>query len=216
MRPSATVKGSPAAKIDNTGGWGPRRKTFTGAAPYAVLNSLTDMPAYGDERNFFTCHDLTDKNQPGGGWGNDLLARDRHTYQCELFFDNDISPTLDPSPTPGGRENIAVMLQNTRAHVRLPSPATYNPALYGLLSADNANPSEVWDAVNFISPRKVTLNFVAGSARMFTAATPKDGSPLKNDAGLVAAGALLGDKQDGYLGQNGGYILLSVKVTLVG
>lgn len=208
-RPSAAITNEPVEKIDNTGGWGPSRKTFTGAAPYAVLNSLTNMPGFGDERNFFSCHDLA--NHDPSGWGNNLLAEDQHTYQCELFADNDVSPTFDPSLSPGGQRNIAVMLQNTRARVQLPSPEL-NPALYGIVSADNSNPPEVWDAVNFISPKKVTLTYQAGSARLFTTST--NGAPLKNDASLTNEGALLGDKQDGYLGQKAEYILFNVIVKL--
>lgn len=208
-RPSAAITNEPVEKIDNTGGWGPSRKTFTGAAPYAVLNSLTNMPGFGDERNFFSCHDLA--NHDPSGWGNNLLAEDGHTYQCELFADNDVSPTFDPSLSPGGQRNIAVMLQNTRARVLLPNPEL-NPALYGIVNADNSNPPEVWDAVNFISPKKVTLTYQAGSARLFTTST--DSVPLKDDTSLTADGALLGDKQDGYLGQKAEYILFNVTVKL--
>lgn len=68
--------------------------------------------------------------------------------------------------------------------------------------------------MNFVGPKKVTLTYVAGSARMFSNALPKDGSPLKDDASLMADGALLGDKQDGYLGQNSGYLLFNVRATL--
>lgn len=212
--PAATVTNSPAEKIDNTGGWGPSRKTFTGAAPYAVLNSITNMPGHGDERSFIACHDLANNNQAGSGWGSSVIAQDQHTYQCELYFDNDVSPTFDPSPSPGSHRNIAVMLQNTRARVQLPSPITYNPALYGILNADNSNPPEVWDACNFIAPKPVTLTYIPGSAHMFTDGLPKDGVALKDDTSLTGDGAPLGDNQDGYLGQHAGYILFNVAVSL--
>lgn len=106
------------------------------------------------------------------------------------------------------------MLQNTRARVQLPSPTTYNPALYGILNADNSNPPEVWDACNFIAPKPVTLTYVPGSAHMFTDGLPKDGVALKDDTSLTGDGAPLGDNQDGYLGQHAGYILFNVTVKL--
>ncbi|HEV3170384.1 MAG TPA: hypothetical protein VGZ32_08600 [Actinocrinis sp.] len=208
--PKATITGTPAEKIDNTRGWGPARKTFIMNSPasYPVFNSITNNPSQGDERNFFQCHDLTG----GGNWGSELIAEDQHTYQCYLFFANDVAPNLDSIASPNSGGNVAAKLQNARARVQLPAPGTYNPGFVAVLSADNA--IIVWTSCNFIAPRPVTLTYVPGSARMYTVATPKDGAPLKDENSLIQTGALLGDNQDGYLGQHTGYILFNVTVKL--
>lgn len=107
---------------------------------------------------------------------------------------------------------MAAKLQNARARVQLPAPGTYNPGFVAVLSADNS--TTVWTSCNFIAPRPVTLTYVPGSARMFTIATPKGGVPLKDESSLIQTGALLGDNQDGYLGQHAGYLLFNVTVTI--
>ncbi|MBB1152471.1 hypothetical protein [Amycolatopsis dendrobii] len=206
-------------KIDNTHGWGPDRKTFTSKtpAPYPVFNSITDSNPHGDERNFVQCHDLADSGKPGAGWEDELIAHDQHSYECLIFFNNDAAANLDSiaSPSPFIEGNLAAKLQNARAQVILPSPHTYNPAVVGMLTADNSNPAKVWDSCNLISPQPVTVEYQPGSARMFTNVTPKEGIAFKGgQQNMVKDGVLLGDKQDGYLGQNGGFILFTVKVSL--
>ncbi|TNC23712.1 hypothetical protein [Amycolatopsis alkalitolerans] len=213
----AQVSTPPDAKIDNTRGWGPDRRTFTinDPAPYPVFNSITDLTGFGDERNFVQCHDLADKGKPGGGWGDDLIARDEHTYECMIFFDNDISPRLDSiaTPSPFTEGNVAAKLQRARAWAVLPAPGIYNPGLVGALAADNSPVPTVWDSCNFISPRPVTIEYQADSTRMFTNDTPKEGVGVKSDT-LTEGSVLLGNKQDGYLGQDGGYLLFNVHVSL--
>ena len=166
VQPPASVK------IDNTHGWGPDRKTFTSKnpAPYPVFNSITDISGHGDERNFVQCHDLADKGKPGAGWGDELIAHDQHSYECSIFFNNDVGANLDSvaSPSPFIEGNVAAKLQGAHAQVIMPSPHTYNPAIVGMLTADNANPPKVWDSCNLVSPQPVTVEYQAGSARMFT------------------------------------------------
>lgn len=210
---SGTGLGSPSKKVDNTQGWGPARRTFLmkKPAPYPVFNSITDNPVQGDERNFVQCKD---KQAPNTEYRDALIPQDGHTYECFIFFDNDAAPNLDAS--------VAGKLQNARIRVRYPPSAVYNPGVVGLLSADNT--STVWDSCNFVSPRRVKITYVRGSARLHTNGTPDVGAPLKETyrggsatAGIVAgSGALLGDKQDGYLGQNAGFVLLDLTVTLEG
>ena len=45
--------------------WGPSRQTFTTANPasYVTFNSITDNPAYGDERNFVRAKESSTSNQ---------------------------------------------------------------------------------------------------------------------------------------------------------
>jgi hypothetical protein len=205
--------------MDNSGGWGPERKTFTmkNPAPYPVFNSITDNRTHGDERNFMQCRDKQDGNER---YADQVIANDGHHYVCYLFFNNDITPAFD-SRLAGGKEypNPAAALQNSRALVLLPSEALYNPAVRGLLTA--ANSITVWDSCNFVAPRRIKFTYVPGSARMHTNGVDQGAVPLKetHESGVVksgltvAPGALLGDRQDGYLHQNGGFLTFEIKVT---
>ncbi|MFI5746553.1 hypothetical protein ACIBBE_11530 [Streptomyces sp. NPDC051644] len=201
-----TVRGSAAPKLDNSRGWGPvRKKTYTWKHPasFPVFNSITDNPYHGDERNFLQCKD-TEKD--GQSWGDELVAKDGHTYECYLYIGNDVAANLDT--------NVAARLQNARIHLSLPDERTLNPGITGILSADNA--PQVWDSCNFVAARPVTLIYESGSARLHTNATPKDGSPLPGatDGLIQDSGALLGDKGDGIVGQNAGYLTFQMTAVL--
>jgi hypothetical protein len=217
----STALGPPLRKVNNTQDWGPKRKTFKmrQPAPYPVFNSITDNPTEGDERNFVQCKDKEDPNRE---FRDTVLANDGHTYVCLIFFDNDVAPNLDSIASPNVGGNVAAKLQNARVKVQRPLSAIYNPGVVGLLSADNT--FTVWDSCNFIAPRRVKFSYVRGSAHLHVHDTPEGGVPMKEvyrgstmTAGILSpAGALLGDKQDGYLGQHAGFVLLEFRVTLEG
>ncbi|MFJ2213482.1 hypothetical protein ACIQVO_13565 [Streptomyces sp. NPDC101062] len=201
-----TVKGSAAAKLDNSRGWGPeRKKTYTWKHPasFPVFNSITDNPYYGDERNFLQCKDTA---RDGQSWGDELVAKDGHTYECSLYIGNDVAPNLDT--------NVAGKLQNARVRLSLPDERTLNPGFTGVLSADNAQ--QVWDSCNFVAARPVTLLYVRGSARLHTNGTPKTGVALpgSEDTIIHDNGALLGDAGDGIIGQNAGYLSFQISAVL--
>ncbi|MBJ6638672.1 hypothetical protein H4K36_13715 [Streptomyces sp. DHE7-1] len=185
-------------------------------ASYPVFNSITDNRVHGDERNFVQCRDKGDRNT---FYADQVIANDGHHYLCYLFFNNAITPAFDRRLV-GGKEypNPAAALQDSRALVLLPSEALYNPAVRGVLSA--ANSITVWDSCDFVAPRRVKFTYVPDSARMHTNGVDEGGVPLKEThesgavkSGLtVAPGAPLGDRQDGYLYQNGGFLIFEIKV----
>ncbi|MFE4370409.1 hypothetical protein ACFRMN_19620 [Streptomyces sp. NPDC056835] len=200
-----TVKGSAAPKLDNSRGWGPARKTYTWKHPasFPVFNSITDNPYWGDERNFLQCKDTA---KDGQSWGDELVAKDGHTYECSLYIGNDVDANLDT--------NMAARLQNARVRLSLPDERMLNPGFTGVLSADNAQ--QVWDSCNFVAARPVTLLYVRGSARLHTNGTPKEGVSLPGteDTIIHDNGALLGDAGDGIIGQNAGYLSFQISVVL--
>ncbi|MFJ9667804.1 hypothetical protein ACIRPP_24835 [Streptomyces sp. NPDC101219] len=215
-RPSATVSEPPRMKLDNSGGWGPDRKTYTMKKPaiHPVFNSITDHTHHGDARNFLQCRDKRDGNE---AYWDQVIANDGHTYVCYLFFSNDIAPGFDTRVVDGKEyPNPAGALQNARARVLLPAEPLYNPAVRGHLSADNSG--SVWDSCNFVAPRAVRFTYVTGSAEMHTRGVADGGVPLKEtrdprDRLVGRSGALLGDDQDGYLYQHSGYLLFEIKVS---
>lgn len=211
---SAKVTSTP--QIDNTRGWGPARKTFTMGHPatYPVLNSITDNPQQGDERNFVQCKDAAKGNET---YADELVAQDHHTYDCYVWIENDIAPNLDSIASPDVGGNLAAKLQDARLRVWFPENHTYNPGLTVILSASNTNPSEVWDSCNFVAARPVSLRYVLGSARLHTNGTPNNvGAPLPGaeDAPIHDKGTLLGDTGDGLIGQHGGFVIFQMSVTL--
>ncbi|MET4669140.1 hypothetical protein [Streptomyces sp. PvR018] len=214
--PQAVISASPDAKIDNSGGWGPDRKTFTmeKPAPYPVFNSITNSRPHGDERNFVQCRDKEGENRD---YRDQVIAEDGHSYICYLFFNNAITPGFG-SRVIDGKEypNPASALQNAKARVLLPSKALYNPGVKGILSADNS--TSVWDSCNFVAPKRVKFAYVPGSATLHTKGVAKGGVALKESdvtSGLMTeGGALLGDRQDGYLYQHGGHLLFELTVSL--
>ncbi|MEU6757574.1 hypothetical protein [Streptomyces sp. NPDC046685] len=210
------VKVTSAPQIDNTRGWGPERKTFTMQHPaaYPVFNSITDNPTHGDERNFVQCKDADEGNER---YADELVAKDKHTYDCYALVVNDIAPNLDSIASPNVGGNVAAKLQDARLRVWFPENHTYNPGLTVILSSSNTNPAEVWDSCNFVAPRPVSLRYVLGSARLHTNGTPNNvGAPLPGaeDAPIHDKGALLGDEGDGIIGQNGGFVIFQMSVTL--
>ncbi|MGH3628748.1 MAG: hypothetical protein ACRDRL_15105, partial [Sciscionella sp.] len=178
-------------------------------APSPVFNSITNNPIHGDERNFLQCLDLTAQAHD---WSKDVVALDGHTYRCYLYFDNDLTPAYAAMPSPYQGENPLSQLHNARAKVILWPQSERVTGIQAVLAADNTNPPKVWDYCNFYGARPFKLTYVAGSARMFTDGVSKDGVPIEYDSTFTSTGALLGDGQDGNLGQHSGYILFNVTV----
>lgn len=209
---------SPKESNETTWSWGPSRTFYTMENPahWPVINSISDLPDYGNEQDFFICWDLTDPNANGGERGNLLTAEDQHTYRCQLLYDNGAAPGFDHLPSPSQAVNPMAMLQNTRALVQFPERSTKNAELQGIVTATNTYPTEVYDSVIFTSTKPVTLTYVTGSARLLIGGgiTPNGGAPLTDDAALIGDGALVGDHQDGFVDQNPGYIQFEVTVTL--
>ncbi|WP_329101611.1 hypothetical protein [Streptomyces sp. NBC_01439] len=205
------VSGQPSA--DQGQGWGPERPTFTmkKPAPYPVLNSIADHDRHGDERNFVQCRDRENST-----WGTEVSAREDHTYQCYIWFDNAVAPNLDD-------KNSAAKLHDTRVRVRLPVNQANNPSLVGILSA--ADSMTVWSSCVFASSQPVTITYQRGSARVHmlpydnTSGRPQLAETFNGDtaaSGITTpSGALLGEENlDGVISQNAGYVLFDVKVNL--
>ncbi|MFJ9781071.1 hypothetical protein ACIRSS_15890 [Amycolatopsis sp. NPDC101161] len=205
-------------KFDNRGGWGPDRELFTSTSPaaYAVFNSITDNPTYGDERNVITCQDKS-RSDP---LGNQLIAEDGHVYHCQVGVFNDVADSLDD----GAQRTAPARMFNARLVVDLPVGPIFNPGVAATLSANNAQ--SVWSSCNFISPQPMKLTYQRGTTRIITLGLPAGGLQVPEDfqgeamrAGLlVKPGILLGyDKQDGIIRHSGQYsvfVTFEIKIEL--
>lgn len=220
-KPEASVTSSPQEKVDNTRGWGPERKTFLheSPAPYPALNSVTNNPVHGDERNFVQCKE---KDKGNEFYADSLVAHDDTVYRCYAWFSNAAAPDLDERVVDGRiLSNPAAYLHNTRFRAVVPREVRYNQSISGILTADNS--MTVWSSCTFTSPHKIQFGYVRGSSEMHAEGTPDGGLAMmeKYEEGVMVngirspTGAPLGfDKQDGFVGQGGGFVLFDVRVDL--
>lgn len=182
--------------------WGPTdRATFTvnSPAPYITFDSITDNPNYGDERNFSIVKDAASTN--AADWRDTLAVQDGKEYLVRIYVHNNASA------------NLNLVAKNTRASVNLPTTTGKSIEINSFISADNANPSKIWDQVTLTSDKDFNLAYVAGSAKYTNNLFPQ-GTPL-SDSLFTNSGALLGyDKLDGNIPgcfQYSGYVTFRVK-----
>lgn len=183
--------------------WGPSRPTFTvnNPASYVTFNSITDNPNVGDERNFVVIKDAA--NTSAGGWQDSATAVPGKEYLVRLYVHNNAATSLNLKAT------------NTRVQVALPTNTAKQLDFTGYVSADNANPKEVYDDAGLTSNSDFNIAYVPGSAVLYNNATGQAGRALSDDI-VQPQGALVGyDKNDGtWPGcfQYAGYVTLKIKV----
>lgn len=123
------------------GAWGPSdRPTYTTAspAPHVTFNSITNNPAYGDERNFFRIKDAA----TSGTYTDDLKVEPGKTYRGYIYVHNNASKVLNDAAH--DFKGVAV---NTQLRVSLPNSVTpgNKARINAYITADNAQPKQVWD-----------------------------------------------------------------------
>jgi len=183
--------------------WGPSRATFTVDHPadHITFNSITDNPNVGDERNFVSVRDASITTD--GGWQDNVTAVAGKEYTIRVYVHNNAASSLNLKAT------------NTRVKVGLPSNTAKSLDFTGYVSADNANPGQVWDDAGLTSSSDFNIAYVPGSAWIYNNATGPNGRQL-SDSIVTSAGAPVGyDKNDGVVPgcfQYASYVVLKVKV----
>ena len=157
MEPPSPTSTVPFPK-ETGGGWGPARPTFTiqSPAPYAVLNSITDNPNYGDERNFLTVVP-SDKVPPAGAYKDVLKVSpgDRLTFRG--YYENSAADNFEVT--------APSWLQGAAATFSYETKPTLQKAAYLSIRADNS--ATIWDGVVLHSEDLFTLKYVDGTARIY-------------------------------------------------
>lgn len=139
--------------------YGPERATFTMAKPadYVTFNSITDNPVLGDERNFVRIAE----DGAGVAYQDEITLEPGKTYELYIGYHNNAKSSLNQSG-----KGIA-----RGAMVSVQYPTTVSPSkdetISSIISATNANPTEVWDSVTVKSNTDVVLNYVVGSAKIY-------------------------------------------------
>lgn len=183
--------------------WGPDRKLFTmeNPATFVTFNSITNNPEVGDERNFLVIKDAANTN--AGGWQDTMNAEAGKEYLVRVYVHNDAASNLNLKAT------------NTRVKVNVPNTTGKSVDLGGFVTADNAEPKEVWDTAKFTSNSDFNVTYVAGSAKLYNNHFGQTGATL-SDSIVTNTGALVGyDKLDGIVPgciEYAGYVTFKVKV----
>jgi uncharacterized repeat protein (TIGR01451 family)/LPXTG-motif cell wall-anchored protein len=170
--------------------WGPsNRPTFTMANPasYVTFNSITDNPDQGDERNFVRIREAG-----VGTYKDDIQIQPGKEYEVSVFYHNNAATYLNSA-----EENYKGIAVNAKARVEMPATAKAGQKVHmtGYVSADNAQPQQVWDEA-YVTPNvDVALRYVANSAKFYTKGAI-NGQAVANT--LYTTGAPLGfNAQDG-------------------
>lgn len=166
-QPSVSQQTAEASESEYEGGWGPERETFTMGNPasYVALNSITDNPNWGDERDFVALKG-TDRAKFMTG---QVTACPGDTVEATVYLQNDAADNLDQLDIYGLRMRVA-----------LSDGATSGAAYVGVV-LDAKNVKEIWDGGAVVCEnRKLKLTLVNNSAKIFSCCSPDDGIPLPN------------------------------------
>ena len=165
------------------GGWGPERQTFTDEAPanYAVIDSITDDPDIGDERNFFRIKSAQAQG-PYAQYGDLIRAKPGDEVVVSVALFNNAADNLD---------SLTATIHGLNARLVWSSPGKV-VSLGAVLSS--ANTITIWDGASIVCEGSCRLDFISGSATLRTNAGDFPVSDLINSD----KGAPLGyDKTDG-------------------
>jgi uncharacterized repeat protein (TIGR01451 family) len=172
-------------------GFGPNRpikvwSPTTDAFDHVTFNSFTNVGnGIGDERDFFR------GNQVGVGTGwtdpvNDL--KQDGEVEAKIYIHNGADPALNDAP---GNPGIA---RNTKVRVTLPTGTAQSQQATAFISADNAQPGEIFDTLDMRGANNgfFELSYVAGSGKLH-----KDGQVSSLSAAqeqqMITTGVNLGD-----------------------
>ena len=178
------------------GGYGPARRVFdwntaadrVGSTTGPTFNSFVHVPWYGDERNFALAA-RGEQFDFGLDFRDPLLGvADARTAVIRLLVENGANDALGE----GDQRGVA---RNTRVRVAIATGPANGIDVMGYVSADNAEPQEVWDSVALHDEQTAfSLLPRPGSARLFSA-RHRHGLALPD--ALFDTGTLIGGRPDG-------------------
>jgi len=182
-RPSGSVDSLAVAHGSaSTEGWGPDRIIYSNGerpeyrtAP-PTLNSVTDNPMHGDERNYFQVREAGgDQN-----WGDSVELQPGREYELSILYANNTADLAIDFVRARVQHPKTVKHKDTRVH-----KAT------AFVSAAQTVPAEVWDTVDLVNNTNgdITLLYKEGSARVMGSGDRT--RPIESSE-LFGAGTLVG------------------------
>lgn len=163
--------------------WGPTRATYTMESPadHVTFNSITNNPNYGDERDFITV-----KNPATGHFNEEVTVEPGKEYEVRILVHNDAAANLDKKAI------------NAKVQAVISKATAKKNAITSYVSADNAQPQQVYDDVFFNSDKDFNLAYVAGSARVYNNGYAAGGQGKAfSDSLVTSTGAKLGYAAEG-------------------
>ncbi len=187
--------------LDEPSGWGPAR-TIPDDDEFVEWPAINqdDVGPQGDERDFYHGAESSATQDKGmvdapvsGEWRNEIKVERDKRYLMVIYVHNSANELPENA------------LKNTRVKVSLPQCNGVQSFSNAFVTADNAEPKEVWDGVTFYADEIFNLVYIPGSARMcnnyFTCRedAQKKGTPL-TDSLFSQPGQQIGyDSLDGTL-----------------
>lgn len=190
-----------------TGGWGPKRDTFTVERPanYAVLNSITNFGTHGDERNFVQAR----LEAHGDASYADIVRADiGDEIVIYAWVANDAADNLAGN---------AATIHGLTATLYVYDGGTDN-SIAIILEGKNA--TAVWDGASIITQADARLAYIVGTGRFFTNHA-ENGLVLPDSFGerepvAIGQAALDGELPVGYdaggIYQGSGYLTFRLRV----
>jgi hypothetical protein len=118
-------------------------------ADHVVFNSFTNAPNYGDERAFFDGKDAGDTS--AAGYLDSIPVHDGQKLTLRVYIHNNANPNQIGE--------AAATAHNTQMKVLLPMDKKASNFAAASISADNANPGNVSDTVDFTAGSPFTMDF---------------------------------------------------------
>lgn len=147
-----------------------------------VFNSISDG-VIGDEKNFVAAIEYEEgKNYAGvEAPANTIKVENGKEYLIRLYVHNN---------NPGGEDAVAT---NTKVAFSVPTNTSKTVRVNGYISADNADPNEYWDYIDFTADNAFHLEYVYGSALLENNGIGANGGvKLSDDIVQKQGGVLIG------------------------
>lgn len=147
-----------------------------------VFNSISDG-VIGDEKNFVAAIEYEEgKNYAGvEAPANTIKVENGKEYLIRLYAHNN---------NPGGEDAVAT---NTKVAFSVPTNTSKSVRVNGYISADNADPNEYWDYIDFTADNAFHLEYVYGSALLENNGIGANGGvKLSDDIVQKQGGVLIG------------------------
>lgn len=186
--------------------WGPDRPTYTLEEPadHVTFNSITNNKKHGDERNFVQIREAG-----VGNFGEEVQLQPGKEYEVNVFFHNNAKSKLNSA-----EHDYKGIARNAMMRVQMPASVKQGEKarVTGVISADNAQPQQVWDEAYGVGSANMALRYIPNSAKI-TSLGGVNGQTMPDS--LLTTGAPLGyDKLDGNLpgcNEFSGYVIFRFK-----
>lgn len=188
--------------------WGPERETYTWEQPASkvTLNSITNNPTLGDERNFVRVREYGTNDT----YSDNVNIQPGKTYEVYVYYHNNAKASMNADGS-----GIA---KDVRLRVEAPEAVEAGSAavVKGTITSSNADPGEVWDKAYLHTDSIVYLRYVDGSAVIHNGGS-SNGKVLSDNALWDDRGVLL-SYYDNYWGllpgcnEYAGYVTFQIKV----